>query len=193
MDKATLVRNDLEIEGRVLEALSRANIPVTLCDWNYVDEINEWQLVVATPVYDSKGPLEAYSRVIGALQSAAIYEDVPIRRVSVLSPNDNMVKRLEQDIKIRTEGAIHIVGFDEDRPNHEKVYSVIFTPFTGSGAVPAKRITGLGDLRRFLEERLHIGKTAVVEEALPELERKGSTSIFNVQLTNKAAKRFGLA
>jgi hypothetical protein len=59
--------------------------------------------------------------------------------------------------------------------------------------VPAKRITGLGDLRRFLEERLHIGKTAVVEEALPELERKGSTSIFNVQLTNKTAKRFGLA
>jgi len=193
MDKATLVRNDLEIEGRVLEALSRANIPVTLCDWNYVDEIDEWQLVVATPVYDSKGPLEAYSRVIGALQSAAIYEDVPIRRVSVLSPNDNLVKRLEQDIKIRTEGAIHIVGYDENRPNHEKVYSVIFTPFTGlGGAVPARRLTGLEDLRKFLEERLHIGKTTV-KEALPELERKGSTSIFNVQLTNKDAKRLRLA
>ena len=193
MDKATLVKSDLEIEGRVLEALSRANIPVTLCDWNYVPEIEEWQLVVATPLHDSKGPLEAYSRVIGALQSAGIYEDVPIRRVSVLSPNDNLVKTLEQDIKVRKEGAIHIFGHDHSKPNHEKVYSVIFAPFTGSGgAVPARHITGRGDLSKFLEERLHIRKTSV-EEALSELESKGSTSIFNVQLTNREAKRLGLA
>ena len=193
MDKATLVKSDLEIEGRVLEALSRANIPVTLCDWNYVPEIEEWQLVVATPLHDSKGPLEAYSRVIEALQSAGIYEDVPIRRVSVLSPNDNLVKTLEQDIKVRTEGAIHIIGHDHSKPKHEKVYSVIFAPFTGpGGAVPARHITGRGELSKFLEERLHIRKTSV-EEALSELESKGSTSIFNVQLTNREAKRLGLA
>ena len=193
MDKATLVRSDLEIEGRVLEALSRANIPVTLCDWNYVPEIDEWQLVLATPWHDTKGPLEAYSRVIAVLQSAGIYEDVPIRRVSVLSPNDSLVKTLEQDVRYRTEGAIHIISHDQNEPNHEKVYSVIFAPFTGpGGAVPARRITGLRELRKFLEERLHIGKTSV-DEALAELARKGSTSLFNVQLTNREARRLGLA
>jgi hypothetical protein len=193
MDKATLVRRDLEMEGRVLDALNRAGIPVTLCDWNYVSDIDEWQLIIATPLHDDKGPLEAYSRVIKALQSAAIYEDVPIRRVSVLSPNDSLVKTLEHDIKVRTEGAIHIIGHDQDRPKPDKVYSVIFAPFTGpGGAVPARHITGIGELGKFLKERLHIRETSV-EEALAELARKGSTSIFNVQLTNREAKKLGLA
>ncbi|PYV86343.1 MAG: hypothetical protein DMG05_20010 [Acidobacteria bacterium] len=193
MDKATLVKSDLETEGRVLEALRRARIPVTLCDWDYVPEIEEWQLVVATPLYDSKGPLEASSRIIEALQSAGIYKDVPIRKVSVLSPNDNLVKTLAEDIKGRTEGAIHIVGYDQNKPNHKKIYSVIFAPFTGpGGAVPAQHFTGLGALRKFLEELLHIRKTSV-DEAWAELVRKGTTSIFNVQLTNREAKKLKLA
>ena len=189
MDKATLVRSDLEIEGRILEALNRGKIPVTLVDWNYVSEIEEWQLVIATPLYDSKGPHEAVSRVIKALQQAGIYEDVPIRRVSVLSPDDSLVKTLERELKVRTEGSIHLVALDR----HQKVYSVIFSPYTGpGGAVPARRITGLAELRTFLEKDLHIGKTSV-DDALAELDRKGNTSIFNVQLTNREAKNRGLA
>lgn len=193
MDKATLVKSDEEVQGRVQEALSRTDIPVTVCVLEYVPEVEEWQLFVATPLYDSAGPLEASSRIIGALQSAGIYKDVPIRRVSVLSPDDKLAKTLEQDIKIRKEGAIHIVAHDRSEPHQEKVYSVIFAPFAGpGGAVPARHFTGLEELRKFLEERLHIRKTRV-EEELSELERKGSSSIFNVQLTNREAKRLGLA
>jgi hypothetical protein len=130
---------------------------------------------------DSKGLLEATSRIIEALQSAGIYQNVPIRKVSVLSPNDNLAKTLEQEIKGRTEGAIHIVGHDQSKPNHEKVYSVIFAPFAGpGGAVPARHFTALEELRKFLEKRLRIRKTSV-EEALAELARKGSTS--NIQRT----------
>ncbi|MBI4444053.1 MAG: hypothetical protein HY649_11860 [Acidobacteria bacterium] len=192
MDKATLVRSDLEIEGRVQEALSQAKIPVSLVALNYVSEIEEWQLVIATPLYDSKGPHEAVSRIIRALQDAGIYQKVPMLRVSVLSPDDSVVKALEQEIKVRTEGSIHIVAH-RNEPNHEKVYAVIFSPYTGpGGAVPARRITGLAELRKFLVERLHIYKTSV-DDALPELARKGSTSILNVQLTNREAKRLGLA
>ena len=194
MDKATLVRSDLEIEGRILEALSRGKIPVTLVDWNYVSEIEEWQLIIATPWYDTKGPLEAVSRVIKSLQQADIYEDVPMRRVSVLSPNDTLVKTLEQEVKVLTEGSIHIVGLDHNKPNHEKVYAVIFSPYTGPDdkAVRAKHVTGLVELRRFLEVSLHIWTTSV-DEALHKLARKGNTSIPNVQLSKRAAKRLGLA
>lgn len=193
MDKATLVRSDLEIEGRILEALSRAEIPVTLVDWNYAPEVEEWQLVVATPWHESKGPLEAYSQVIRALQDAGIYEEVPIRRVYVLSPDENLVKTLEEKIKVRSEGAIHIVSHNSNRPNHERTYSVIFSPFVGpGGAIPARRITGLAELRKFLEDRLHIRKT-LVDEALTELARRETASIFNVQLTNREAKKLGLA
>ena len=193
MDKAPLVRSDLEIEGRILEALSSAKIPVTLVDWDYAPEDDEWQLVVATPWVERKGPREAYSQVIKALQEASIYEEVPMRRVFVLSPDDHRVKALEEEIKIRREGAIHIMSHDGNKPNHEKVYSIIFTPFAGTGgAVPAKRITGLRELSRFLEERLHIAK-ASIDEALAELARKESTSVPNVRLTNREAKRLGLA
>ena len=196
MDKATLVTKDQQIRDRVVQALSQAKIPVTLVECDYVSEIEEWQLVkvvIGTPLHDSKGPREVYSRVIEALQQAGLYEEVPMLRVSVLSPSDRVVKALEQEVKNQTEGNIHILAHDRKRPNHEKEYSVIFAPFAGpGGAVPAKHITGLVALRKFLEESLHIRKTSV-EEALLELARKGDTSIFNVQLTSREKKRLGLA
>ena len=193
MDKTTLVRNDLEILGRVLDALNRARIPATLVEWNYVSEIEEWRLVIGTPLYDSIGPLKAYSRVIEALQQAEIYEEVPMLRVSVLSADDSVVKGLKQEVKDRTEGNILITDYAHNKPNHEKPYSVVFTPYAGrGGAVPAKHLTGLVELRKFLEQDLHIKKISV-EEALLELARKGYALIPNVQLTNRKAKALGLA
>ena len=196
MDKAALVTGDEEILDRVVQALSQAKIPVTLVEWDYVSEKEEGQLaklVIGTPLHDSKGPHEAYSRVIEALERAGFYADVPMLRVSVLSPEASVVKALEQEVKSRTEGNIHILSHGPKGPNYEKEFSVIFAPFAGpGGAVPAKRITSLVELRKFLEERLHIQKTSV-EEALHELARKGHTSLFNVQLTNRQRKKLGLA
>ena len=196
MDKATLVTKDQQIRDRVAQALSQAKIPVTVVECDYVSETEEWQLVkvvIGTPLYDSEDPREVYSRVIKALQQAGLYEEVPMLRVSVLSPEDRVVKALAQEVKNRTEGNIHILAHDPKRPNHEKEYSVIYAPFAGPGGfIPARHITGLGELRKFLEESLHIKKTAV-EEALLELARKGDTSIFNVQLTSRERKRLGLA
>lgn len=191
MDKTTLVRSDVEIEGRVLAALSLAKIPVTLSDLNYVPQLDEWQLIIATPWYDSKGPRESYSRVFKALQDAGIYEEVPTRRLFLKSPTDPLVKTLERDLKLRTEGSIHILG---DRKFHpERHYAVIFAPYTGlGGAVPARHFQGLDKLRSFLEDELYVSRSSV-DEALSELERRGSTSIFNVQLTRKELKRLALA
>jgi len=192
MDKATLVTKDREILGRVLDALSRAKIPLSLADLNYDPEIGEWKFVIATSLYDTRGPLEAVSRVIKALQDAGIYQEVPLLRVSVLSADDSLVKSLKQELKDRTEGNILITDHAYQKPNHEKPYSVVFTPYAGrGGAVPARDITGLVELRKFLEERLHVRKTSI-EEALLELARKGYALIPSVQLTNREAKRLGL-
>ncbi len=190
MDKATLVKSDLEIEGRVLAALSSAKIPVTLSDLTYVPQLGEWQLIVATPWYDSKGPRESYTRVIKAFQNAGIYEDIPIRRLFLKSPADPLVKALERDVKIRTEGTIHIVRSSKAQGYS---YAVTFAPFTGpGGVVPARRFAGSDDLRSFLEDDLYISPSSI-DEALLELERKGSASIFNVQLTRKELRKLSLA
>ncbi len=180
--------NDLQIEGRVLAALSLAKIPITLCVPNYVPELSEWQLVIATSLYDSKGPHEANSRVVKALQDAGFYEDVPIRRLFVRSPEDPLVKALEQETKLKREGTIHIRG-DKGRNS----FAVFFAPFVGpGGAVPARHFSGEGRLRGFLESDLYLSRSSV-DEALSELERKGDASIFNVQLTRREAKKLGLA
>ncbi len=190
MDQATLVRSDVETGGLVLEALSRAKIPVSLFEWNYAPQLDEWQLIVATPWYDSKGLYEANSRVLKALQDAGIYSIVPIRRLSVRSPNDPLVKSLGQEIKVQNEGVIHILRHNGSSPIGQ--FAVIFSPFAGpGGAVPAKRLSGTDELRDFLDRRLHIFPS-LIDEALADLARKGNASIPNVRLTIRDAKRLGL-
>lgn len=191
MDKATLVRSDLEIRARIMAALSRTKIPITLIDWNYVSQVDQWQLIIATPWYDSKGPREAYSRVFGALQDAGVYQDLPFLRLFLKSPHDPVVKGLEREVKTETEGVIHIVDYSS--PGRDERYSISFSPFAGSGgAVPSKIVSGVDELRDFLEDRLRIGKSSV-DEALRELQYKNSASIFHVRLTNRQAKTLGLA
>lgn len=191
MDKATLVRSDLETRGRIQSALSLAHIPVTLVEVDYVSELDEWQIFVGTPLYDTKGPAEANSRVIKALQDMGIYKHVPIRRVFVKSPNDPTIRTLESEVKSKTEGALHIVALN---PHHgAQTYSVIFAPFSGpGGAVPSIRFESADQLRAFLENEVGIALSSV-EEAFTEIRRKGNASIFHVQLTRREAKRLGLA
>lgn len=190
MDKATLVKSDLEIGGRIIDALSRAKMPVTLFDWNFVPELDEWQLIVATPWYHTRGPRETYSRLIEALQNAGIYQETPIRRIIIKSPDDLLVKNLEREVKSLREGNIHIV--DQSTGSQQR-YSVVFAPFAGpGGAVPARHFSGREQLRGFLEDDLHIPRSTV-DEALADLARKRSASLLGVQLTLRDAKRFGLA
>ena len=48
MDQTPLVNSDIEIEGKLVSALSRARVPVTAVDWNWVPQLEESQLVVDT-------------------------------------------------------------------------------------------------------------------------------------------------
>ena len=59
--------DELEAEALVVQALSQAKIPVTAVDWNRAAEGEEWQLTVVSSLFDTKGPREAYSRVLDAL------------------------------------------------------------------------------------------------------------------------------
>jgi hypothetical protein len=187
MDQTVLVKSDRDIGARVIEALSRAKIPITLCEWNYVPQLEEWQLIIATPWYDSKGPQAAYRALMDALQEADIYEKVPVRRVYIKSPRDPLVKALQQDQK---EGYVHILKHSGQ--GNGMHYSLIFAPTTGEGgAVPARRFSSLDDLRRFLEEDLRLGSYSI-EEALDEMKRSGAGSIYPVALSARQVKKLAL-
>lgn len=176
MDQAILVERDVDIAGRVLEALSRTQMPVTFSDWHYVPQLGEWQLVIATPWCDTKGPITAWSAFLDALKSAGIDEEVPTRRVFLKSPNDPLVKSLEDEARERAHGFLHLGR--QLTPEGLPEYSAIFAPVTGRGGfVPSRRFSRREDLEQFLTTRLQLRKSAV-SDALFEVDKVGYSSIF---------------
>ena len=190
MDQATLVKEDRVIEAQVLEALDRAGVPVTLCEWNYVPQLEEWQLIIATPWHDSKGPRTAYIAVVGALEKAGIYQRVPMRRVFLKSPDDSLVRLLQQESRSRWDGFVHILR--QHGNGKAQDYSLVFTPITRKGFAPVQRFSILDDLRQFLIQDLHLSPAAS-QGALDEMRRTGAGSIYPVPLTTRQLKKLGLS
>jgi hypothetical protein len=185
MDQALLVKNDRDVGAQVMEALSRSRIPVTLCEWNYVPQLEEWQMIIATPWYDSKGPLATYRALVDALQKTGVYERVPMRRVVVSSPDDPLVKTLLREAKEQHQGSAYIL-------KHGSEYSLIFPPLYGSGgSVSARRFSSLDDLKQFLVDDLHLRSNSI-DEALDEIRHSGAGSISPVTMTPRQAKKLGL-
>jgi hypothetical protein len=214
MATATLVNNDIEIGRRIVAALTRASIPVTVYLWAFIPQLQEWQFMVATPLVDTKGPLAAYGEVNRALQKEGVFEDVPLRRIFLKSPNDRILKSLEKESRAIPQetfrvvneqiagnfvedayvysGSIHIMQ-SEARGNADQQYLVIYTPYSGhGGAVPTVRLQGRDQLRDFLERRIGVRRD-VVESAVGELAKKGDADIPNVQLRRSELKRLELA
>jgi len=215
MATATLVNNDIEIGRRIVAALTRASIPVTVYLWAFIPQLQEWQFIVATPLVDTKGPLAAYGEVNKALQKEGVFEDIPMRRIFLRSPNDKVLKSLERESRAVPQesfrvvneqiagnfvedayvysGSIHIVRLENSRGVGPSKYSLIYTPYSGPGGeAPSLQMDGIENVRQFLLKKLRIYST-VVESALEELSTKGSTSIPNVQLSHSELRRLGLA
>jgi hypothetical protein len=94
---------------------------------------------------------------------------------------------------VKTEGSIHILREPRNHPTSGEQYSLIFAPYMGpGGAVPARKIFGANELRRFLNSQLHIWPS-ITEDAIHRLEASSNASIPHVQLTHREAKRLGLA
>jgi hypothetical protein len=190
MDQATLVREDRLIEAQIMDALDRARIPTTLCEWNYVPQLEEWQLVIATPWHDSKGPRTAYRAVVDALEKAGIYQRVPMRRLFLKSPDDSLVKLLLQESQTRWEGFVHVLRHQGNGKAQD--YSLVFTPTSRAGAVPVRRFSTLEDVKLFLTEDLHLSPSSL-HAAMDEMRRTGAGSIYPVSLTTRQLKKLGLS
>ncbi len=171
MAKEALVRlTDQEILGLVMQALglSPQRIPVTYCGWHDVEQLDEAQLIIATPWYDSKGPRTAYSAVVEALQRAGVYEEIPMRRVFLKGPSDPLVRILEQEAKAAPDGFLHLLRHDDGK------YSAVFAPLRGpGGSVPVKRLSSKDEAEDFLLNRLRLRRSAV-EEAFLEVAHTGT-------------------
>jgi hypothetical protein len=190
MDKTTLVASPEEIEGLVVEALSRGQIPVTAVDWVWVPQFESSQLVVVTSLLDTKGPRETYTRILGALQLAGIYQMAPVGQIVALSPKDPLAQELTQQLRHIGQGTLHMI---ESSRNGHIEYSVVLTPYSGkAGPVRAARFTDESPLRSFLEKRLGLPPYSV-DQAFERLRQTGRASISNVRLDLRKAKKLNLA
>ena len=174
-----------------MEAISRTKIPITLCKWVYLPELEEWHLVVASPWYDTKGPLKTYGAVTDALERAGIYKKIPIGRVRVTSPANPLAKAPQQKASEPRDGFVHLLKHARSKNGDQ--YSLIFAPISGpGGALPARRFSSLDDLRLFLAKDLHL-RSGSIEDAIDEMKRNGASSVHPVSLATRHARKLGLA
>jgi hypothetical protein len=207
MATAMLVNNDIEIGRRIVAALTRASIPVKVYLWAFVPQLEEWQFMVATPLVDTKGPLAAYAEVNKALRKERVFDDVPLRRIFLKSPNDPALKSLEkasravphEDFRVVNEqiagnlvedayvyGSAIVVESKNIPKESPSAYYVTYTPYSGPGE-PTWIVTGLDHLRPLLS-MLHVNQN-VLESTIAELSTRKTASIPNVRLRSQDLKR----
>jgi hypothetical protein len=189
-------------------------MPVAVYLWAFVPQLQEWQFIIATPLVDSKGPLSAYGEVNKILRKEGLFDDTPLRRIFLRSPNDRVLKSLEKQSRVVPQesfrivneqiagnfvedaylytGSIDIIRFENSRGALPDKYSVIYLPYSGGGAAPSRQIDGAENVREFLEDNLLHLRKDVVELALKELSERGTASIPNVQLKTYELRRLGL-
>ena len=89
MAKTILVGPDLAWGEEILRALDQAKFPITAALWVLRKErSDDWELIVATPLYDKLGAQPAYLRLIEVLSAngPVALSDLPIKLESSTRP-----------------------------------------------------------------------------------------------------------
>jgi hypothetical protein len=98
MVKTSLVESDIEDGRRLLDELKKidSHFLVRSAFWLYRSETFDWRLFIATPLVDQRGPASAYTDVQGALRSLSSRPWISMQDISVVSPNDKLVKLMNR-------------------------------------------------------------------------------------------------
>lgn len=190
MDTAALVDRDVRIGRDVIGLLTAADLSVDDAFWAYVPQVEEWRLVLSSPMVKKLGVRNSYLKMSNALHKSPLLDQIPLSRISLLAPDDDVIDRLKTLEKYRYEGALHIVRVI--RSNKSPLFHITFAPYKSpGGAVPAISLDGDSELACYLHEEIGIEKYEA-QKAIRELETRGSYSFSNVQLTTPQLRKLGL-
>ena len=98
MATAALVDAEMNLGRELISSLQQAGFPVNAALWLYFPEASEWRFLIATPMVDQKGPLATYREVQRALKSF-VPSEIPLRRITVVGPQDELVQALRSAIR----------------------------------------------------------------------------------------------
>jgi hypothetical protein len=204
MATAALVDKDLDIGREILRALAKKGFPVSVAFWAFVPQSSEWQLFIATPLVDSKGPKAAYEEVLDILHDAKMDPYLPWRKLFLRSPKDPVLKNLEKQRGLS--GSIDIMESENIPRGAPSAYYVTYVPYsdetlrTFNEAVGDRfveeayvygktwAVTGLDHLRELLSKLLHV-KQEIMESVVEGLSLRKRASIRDVQLQPRDLKR----
>jgi hypothetical protein len=94
VDKKVLVESDWDAGARLIEALDSKGLEVKAALWLLSPELEEWRLIIATPLIDEQGPIAAYTLVQSVLEATPEAQSIPLDSISIVSPGDPIIKLL---------------------------------------------------------------------------------------------------
>jgi hypothetical protein len=98
MYKTTLVAADIADGRRVVDDLEKM-MHVTAALWLYLEEEDEWKLVIVSPDVADKGPIDLYTRIAVLLNNLSLDPQKPVQMpltsIKLLSPNSLLYDRIK--------------------------------------------------------------------------------------------------
>ncbi len=102
MDKTSLVKEDIELGKQLIASLEEAGIEIKAALWFYMPESELWRLVIATPMYNEKGPRASYKRIQQELDKyPEVREFIDLVDITVVGVNDQIVQTFSGVIKTK--------------------------------------------------------------------------------------------
>jgi hypothetical protein len=101
MFKTTLVETDILSGQRVVDELEKLKLlQVTAAFWLYVEEEDEWKLIIASPDVAGQGPINLYTRIATMLNDLSIDPQKPVQmpltKITLVSPDSLLYERVKQ-------------------------------------------------------------------------------------------------
>ena len=95
MDKTALVATDFTVGTKLVEALDKSKLSISVALWAHLAEYENWRFVLSSPRLDDAGPLAAYRLVNDTLDAAGFtIESTP--SLLILKMSDPFIRSLRR-------------------------------------------------------------------------------------------------
>jgi hypothetical protein len=86
-------------DGRILIALlEKEGFPIDTAMWFYSEELDEWQLLIATPLVDEVGQRETLKRVQSVMRNEPTIS-LSLIDISILSPQGSLINAIKSTVR----------------------------------------------------------------------------------------------
>ena len=95
MDKAVLVSLDLAAGEKIIDALDKSGLEVSVALWAILAEYGYPKLILASRYFDDESPIKAYNKVLGALREKDVNTN-QAPQLLVLRMKDPFIRQLRK-------------------------------------------------------------------------------------------------